>query len=387
MQMQSILEKIKCSGCGACAAACPKNCINMKADEEGFLYPVINENDCINCGLCKKVCPVISGLKSRDNKPVAFAAINNDEKIRLESSSGGIFTLLAQKVLENGGVVFGAAFNNDFEVEHVAVNNVEDLDKLRGSKYTQSRIGNTYKKAKEYLDNGTQVLFTGTPCQISGLKSYLNKEYENLITQDLICHGAPSPLVWKEYINYRSNLAGASVDKISFRNKDKSWKNYSLAMRFANDTQYSCQVGSDPFMRVFLENLCLRPSCYSCMHDGDNRVADITLADFWGVWDIDKDFYDDKGTSLVIINTQKGQEIFDSINSNMVIKQVDFNNAIKYNPCYNTSVKMPKTRYKFMKNFSKDLFGGGYKKYIKVPFKLKIRRGLSKIKRMIIRSK
>ena len=385
--MLPILEKTKCSGCGACAAVCPKNCIEMKADKEGFLYPEINEQICINCGLCKKICPSVSQVKTKANIPVAYAAINNDEKTRLESSSGGIFTLLAQKVIENGGVVFGAAFNSNFEVEHVYVKEIKDLEKLRGSKYTQSKIGDAYKTAKEFLDNGVQVLFSGTPCQISGLKSYLNKEYENLITQDLICHGAPSPLVWKEYVNYRRDEQNANVDKIMFRDKKNGWKNYCVSMHFSDNTEYSCPLGTDPFMRVFLENLCLRPSCYNCVHDGYNRVADITLADFWGIWNIDKDFYDDKGTSLVIVNSSKGKEVFEVIKPLINSKQVDFNEAIKSNPCYDKSVEMPKGRNKFMKEFSKDLFDGGSKKYIKVPFKLKIRRGLSKIKRMIIRSK
>ena len=203
--MIQITEKSKCTGCHACVNACPKNCIGMVSDEEGFLYPEIRQTECVNCGKCEKVCPLLNGkTKNPDALQIGYAAYNKDETIRLKSSSGGIFTLLAEWIIQQGGVVVGAAMTEDCKsVQHTIAETIEDLENLRGSKYLQSTIGTIFKTVKKYLDSGRLVLFTGTPCQIGGLYSYLGKEYDNLYTQDLICHGVPSPLIWKNYVELR----------------------------------------------------------------------------------------------------------------------------------------------------------------------------------------
>ena len=238
--MIKVEEKSRCSGCHACSNACPKNCIQMTSDEEGFWYPQVDKEKCINCGLCEKVCPIIHKWQPDDSRTTtAMAAINLNEEIRLKSSSGGIFTLIAEEIIKQGGVVFGAALTDDFRsVHHIYVDNTDDLEKLRGSKYVQSKIGDTYKQAKDYLDSGRKVLFTGTPCQIGGLYSYLRTPYENLFTQDIICHGVPSPMVWEKYIEGHERKASSKTNIVTFRNKANGWKAYSVFIGFDNYKEY-----------------------------------------------------------------------------------------------------------------------------------------------------
>ena len=234
--MIEIENKTKCSGCHACANACPKNCISMTSDEEGFWYPQVDKSKCIDCGLCEKICPIIHKWQPDNSRTTtAMAAINTNEEIRLKSSSGGLFTLIAENIIDQGGVVFGAAFTDDFKsVRHICVDNIADLDKLRGSKYVQSKIGDTYKQAKEYLDSGRKVLFTGTPCQLGGLYSYLRKPYENLFTQDIICHGVPSPMVWERYVDFREKKSASSTQRMFFRHKKYGWKTFAVLFEFSN---------------------------------------------------------------------------------------------------------------------------------------------------------
>ena len=238
--MIDIKEKNNCCGCSACVQICPKQCISMAADNEGFLYPQVNSAICIDCGLCEKVCLVINQSAPREPL-VVYAAKNNNEDIRLKSSSGGIFTLLAEKVIEEGGVVFGAKFDADWNVIHDYTETIEGLAAFRGSKYVQSIIGDNFKTAKQFLNNGRKVLFSGTPCQIAGLKKYLRKEYDNLLTVDVVCHGVPSPMVWRDYLDYKrakraagKNTVSSSLKElpvitgISFRDKTKGWKKYGF---------------------------------------------------------------------------------------------------------------------------------------------------------------
>ena len=383
--MIRIIDKSKCSGCHACMVACPKQCIKMLSDNEGFLYPFVDENVCVDCGACDKVCPYHNVVSEKKQNPKAYAAISKDECVLLNSSSGGVFSLLAKKIISDGGVVFGAIFDENFNVKHHYVTNIEDLGKLRGSKYVQSEIGTTYKDAENYLKDGKSVLFTGTPCQILGLKSYLNKEYENLITQDIICHGVPSPMVWGKYVKYRSALAGASARRIFSRHKKYGWKRYSASFTFENDAEYLCQFDCDPFMRSFLKNLCLRPSCYYCNSNGDKRVSDITLADFWGIENVDAQMYNVNGTSLVVVNTDKGEKLLKEIQKDLIIKEESLSDAVKFNPCYSKSVVMPKEREGFMKSIVDCGFVEAYNKYAKESTKTKIKNILRRIKRKLFR--
>lgn len=350
--MIEIKKKSKCSGCHACVNICPKKCISMKSDSEGFLYPVVDKSKCIKCGLCKKACHNLNKQKST-NSPDAYACFNLDEKVRLSSSSGGMFTLLAEEIIGQGGVVFGAVFDDDLAVKHDFVDKKEDIYKLRGSKYVQSIIGDTYKRAKEILQTGRLVLFTGTPCQIEGLLMYLGKDYDNLYTQDIICHGVPSPKVWEIYLRHQQTLHKCRIDNTSypsFRSKDLGWLNFSLKIQFENKEEYNESHGKDIFMNAFLKNLCLRPSCYNCNCKSIHKNSDITLADFWGVNLLIPDMFDDKGTSLVFVNTEKGRKLFDKTKENITYRKTDIKTAVRYNPLAYMPSYRPLKRTKFMKN-------------------------------------
>ena len=347
--MKSVyVDKAQCSGCSACVQICPKQCITMTADSEGFLYPQIDEIKCIGCGLCQKACQAITPITATQ-EPEAYAAYNVDENIRLHSSSGGVFTLLAEWIVGQGGTVFGAGYDEDFQVRHVAVNTIEDLEQLRGSKYVQSEIGSTYQQVEMLLRLGKIVLFTGTPCQIDGLLHYLRKPYPNLYTQDLICHGAPSPAVWKEYVKIREAKAASKTRRTFSRHKKYGWKMYSVFFEFSNNTEYIQILKKDLYMQGFLANLSLRPSCYSCHSKGAARNSDITLADFWGVDKILPEMFDDKGTSLVLVHTEKGREMLQAIRSQLVIKPVELDEALKSNSAALHSVAVPEKREQFWK--------------------------------------
>lgn len=374
--MIRITKKSDCSGCHACVGACPKQCIEMTIDNEGFLYPEVDKSVCVDCGLCEKACQAINPIKSK-NTPTAYACYNTNDEIRMQSSSGGVFTLLAEMIIDKGGAVFGAAFDDDLNVCHICVESKEALRKLRGSKYLQSIIGNTYKEAKILLDKGRYVLFTGTPCQIDGLLHYLNKEYDKLYTQDIICHGVPSPMVWHRYLEYQKSAFGGEIDREtppSFRRKDEGWRRYSLSLCFTgSDKEYRQTLDKDLYMKAFLSNICLRPSCYSCHSKTLNRNSDITLADFWSIEKVLPDFSDDKGISLVMVNSKKGALLFDEIRNNLCFKEADINETIKYNSSVYKSVAMPKRRNRFLGKVNGADFGILVKKYTKVSFTTKVK--------------
>lgn len=379
--MIKIEDKSKCSGCHSCYNVCPKHCITMIEDQEGFWYPEVDKNQCIDCGLCEKRCPILNDMKV-DNQPIAYACYNKDESIRKESSSGGVFTLLATLVIEHGGIVYGASFNDENMVEHIEINNVNDLSKLRGSKYVQSRIRDTYSRVREYLNQGRLVYFSGTPCQIDGLLAYLNKKYENLILQDIVCHGVPSPKVWKKYLEQFNIEKDA---RILFRDKSTGWDSYSFTID--QKDKFTQLSGQNEYMKVFLKNLCLRPSCYNCHSKSLHRNSDITLADFWGIKNICPELYDNKGTSLVFINSEKGNELFNRIKKNIEYKAVNIDEASKYNPSSYQSVSLPKNRSKYMENIFDNDFNQYSSKYTKLSlvqkFKIIISICLNKAKRII----
>ena len=343
--MISISEKQNCSGCHACASICPKDCISITADSEGFWYPCVDKSKCIDCGLCEKACSIINPLSSKSN-PDAYACYNKDDEIRMQSSSGGVFTLFAEYVIQQGGVLFGAVFDDDFNVIHSFIGKEQDLYKFRCSKYVQSKIGGTYSQAKDFLEHGKKVLFTGTPCQIAGLKAYLSKDYVNLICQDIICHGVPSPKVWGKYLSECEKRQQSSAKHIDFRNKQDGWQNYKLSISFKNGITYMKPKNS--YIMAFLNNISLRPSCYACEFKTLNRLSDITLADFWGIKSIMPEMFDDKGVSLVLINSDKGEAVFKAISDKLVYKEANINEAIKNNPsAIQSSPIHPKRDYFF----------------------------------------
>lgn len=354
----------KCCGCGACVQICPKSAIFMKANSEGFLYPQVDSNLCVECKLCEKTCPVLN-VKSSTNfiERKSYAAICNDENLRMESSSGGMFTLLAEKIINDGGVVFGAEFDSDFSVKHDWTDSCEGLKRFRGSKYLQSRTENTFSECKKFLESGRKVLYTGTPCQVAGLKSFLRKEYENLFTVELICHGVPSPALWQKYIKFREKKSASRIVKTAFRRKNDGWKLFSLSFTFANDSEFSQPMSKDEYLRLFLKDNALRESCYQCSFRKDSHMADITIADFWGIENVLPEFFDDRGTSLVITQNKKGNEFFESVKDLCRYKEVDFNEGIKSNPPYLKSSVRSKKRDSFYKNFEKSSIETLYKKY------------------------
>lgn len=354
--MPKLCDTINCSGCHACYSICPTKSVIMAASTEGFLYPEINTETCVECGLCESVCPLLNKKEIIKTETTAFAARSTETSFLDSSSSGGIFFHIAKSFIENGGVVFGAAFDANFKVIHKSVSETEDIIELQGSKYVQSEIGDTYREAKKLLDFGTPVLFTGTPCQIEGLYFYLNKDYDNLYTQDLICHGVPSPKIWDIYLKYRESKADSKAKKIFFRDKRFGWEKFSLLLSFSNNTEYSKVLFDDSYLRGFVANLYLRTSCHNCNAKGINRRADITLADFWGIGNVVPDMYNEKGTSLILVHSKKGERLIGSISNCATLVSCDVSEAVKYNSAAVESVQPHKERNEFFNKVNAENF-------------------------------
>ena len=303
--MPKLAEFDRCTGCTACAAVCPRGCIAMEPDADGFFHPVVDEKRCVGCGLCEKVCPILHPA-APEHTPTAWAAKSRDESSRLKSTSGGVFPELARNVLAQGGAVYGAAYDEAFRVVHICAENEVELDRLRGAKYAQSDLGGCFRDVKRRLEDGQQVLFSGTPCQVLGLKTCLRKEYDNLLTVDLVCHSVPSPLAWERYLAHI--CGGKTITAVNLRSKDTGWSRYRYCNRFdyADGSHRAEGSGQSLYMKLFVGGYITRPSCTQCPAKGYARVSDLTLGDFWGIWDIRPELDDDKGISMVLAHTQKG---------------------------------------------------------------------------------
>ena len=338
-----------CCGCGACADICPQRCIQMLPNQEGFLYPMVDEKICVHCNRCESTCPVLNAGegKTKDCQE-AWAAVQRDSKVLLESSSGGLFTALAMKVLNEDGCVFGAAFTDDFRrVNHIMVDRAEKLSLLRGSKYLQSETGACYILVQELLKQGKPVLFTGTPCQIAGLKHFLGKEYENLYLVDIICHGVPSAVVWQHYLDQIMVKFRGKPTNVNFRKKKESWFRYGLEICFADGKCFFQQKDDNPYMKIFLRNECLRESCYHCVVKETGTVSDLTIGDFWGVERVIPEMESKMGISLVLVHTDKGRGLFYNLGSEINRHQVDYGRAISANSVLKQSVNRPAARDTF----------------------------------------
>lgn len=356
--MNSITDSQKCTGCAACANICPRQCITMLPDAEGFLHPQIDCEKCVDCRKCISVCPIqskeIAGLFCEQK---AFAGHSIDSSIVEHSSSGGVFSVLAEYVIQRGGVVFGASFDGPELVRHVAVRDKESLEKLRGSKYVQSIIGCSYQEAKYELDQGKLVLFSGTPCQIAGLRHFLQREYDNLLCVDIICHSIPSPKVWKAFVEKTAAYADSKITSANFRDKRDSWESYCLSFQFEDGNERILNKEQNLYMHAFIGGLSTRPSCYQCAFKGDQRESDLTLGDFWGVNYVQKEAYHSRGTSLVIVNTKKGEEALNQISSQLELIPTLMNTALLSNPAYyKPAVPHPRRARFFSEMNNEDIF-------------------------------
>lgn len=370
--MINITEKSNCCGCSACVQRCPTQCITLKEDKEGFLYPQIDKNKCIECNLCEKICPLINS--SEKISPIQVIAVKNrNEEERLDSSSGGVFIALAKYIISQGGVVFGAVFDEKWEVKHTYAEIIEGIKPMMGSKYMQSRIENTFSEAEQFLKQGRKVMYTGTPCQITGLKKYLRKEYSNLLTVDFLCHDVPSPGVWRKYLNelpfvtntVKQNQNTSSnrnvfsfISDIEFRNKTlNGWKEFNFVIRRhssiinGNSILLSNIHSNNSYMSGFLSNLYLRPSCYQCRCKNGVSHSDLTIADYWGIDALMPDFYDEKGVSLVLVNSVQGEKIFSKLD--MDIRYSSLEDAKPLNGGFKELITQHQKRSFFFKELNK----------------------------------
>lgn len=360
----------QCCGCSACAQRCPRQCISMQMDNEGFLYPQVDSSKCIDCHLCEKVCPVINQYDTRTPLNV-YAAKNSNDEVRRLSSSGGIFTLLAEQTIKDGGVVFGACWDKDWNVKHDYIDNISDLQKFRSSKYLQSVIGNSYLKAEQFLKIGRKVMFTGSPCQIAGLKHFLRKEYDNLLAVEVICHSVPSPGVWQKYLTTRLHTLRwekSDIRNISFRDKKTGWKTYSFLIENNDGNSFTELSNKNAFMRGFLADLYTRPSCHACPAKQLRSGSDLTLGDFWGVESLMPEIDDDNGVSAIIVNSDKGKQVLHNIN--VELHEVSYNELITRNPALVKSFPITPKRTVFFKEDGYT-FEEKVKRLAKKPFSMK----------------
>ena len=370
-------EKDLCCGCGACAQICTQSCIQMKPDEEGFIYPAIDKAKCVQCGICKQVCPISHARERNQSVQEAYIAYTNNESVRLASSSGGVFSAIAEEILHQNGVVFGAAFDQKWLTYHIGIEDSEKLRLFRGSKYLQSRKERTYLEAKEVLDQGKKVLFSGTGCEIAGLKGFLRNDYHNLFTIDILCHGVPSPLLWRKYLDEKEIEYGAIVQRINFRNKKYGWKKYALSLEFSNDMVYEKSNNEDIFMQMFLRNICLRPSCYNCKFRPIYSQADISLGDCWGIEKYKPELNDNKGLSLVLVHTEKGKELLEGVYDELIIEDADLE-KISQSVIYN-SVEAHPHRKRFFSSLSE---GKSINQLYKLLQISRVEKAILKIKRL-----
>lgn len=383
--MQFWIKKNECTGCGVCSNICPNRALSMIEDELGFRYPQIDQELCINCGLCKKTCPIIS--KYCDNKfkePQVYASWSKNANNRFMSTSGGIFFEIAKNVILEHGYVVGAAYDKDNMVEHIVVDNIIDLEKLRQSKYLQSNTKQIYSETKKILEKNGRVAFAGAPCQIAGLYSFLKKKYDNLITIEFICRGVNSPKAYKSWLNEIEKKENKKIKRVWFKYKEYGWKNSPKCTRIDFcDGSFKIYSGSDnKFMSGYLgPNLYIRSACGVCHFKHLHCQADITLADFWGV---ENKLDDDKGTSMVLINSEVGEKYFKKAADSLFYNKKSLKDIFKGNECFFSSVKINKKSIAFLREVNGNNFSELVDKYSKISILRKISNMFKRVVRKII---
>ena len=359
----ALADRTRCTGCGACASVCPRNAITMERDKEGFAYPRIHIDACVHCGRCTAACPALHIREPRP-LPAVFAAWNRDDGVRRDSTSGGVFSLLAEYILESGGVVFGAALDGQQHLRHIACFRKEDLWRLRGAKYVQSDLGDCYREVKRWLQV-KPVLFSGTPCQVDGLYRYLGHRPENLTTCDLVCHGVPSPSVWEDMVRSIESRRRKTLQAVRFRNKVAGWKNSHFTVVYSDGSVDTAPLFATEFGRAFGRALFLRPSCYRCPYTSMNRTGDFTLGDFWGLRPEELPEQQEKGVSLLLVNTAHGSHLFDQL---PIAKQAfPPERAIAGNPRLASPTQQPADRAAFFAAYALEPFDQVRKKFCTLP--------------------
>lgn len=365
--MISIKNNIDCCGCNACGDVCTHGAITFKTDIEGFWYPVVDETKCVDCRLCERVCPElhIGELKKNDNNPpVTVAAINKNMAVRWDSTSGGAFSALAEVMYEQGGYVSGAVYDENFLVHNFVSDKPEDLSRLRSSKYLQSNAEGLYARIRELLRNGKKVLACGTPCQMAALRLFLHKDYDNLVIVDFICRGVNSPKVYRKYLDSLERKYGGKVVYVKAKNKELGWRNLTRKVVFDNGKVYYGVKMDDNFRRGYHTNVFCRPSCYTCQYKGFPRIADITIADYWGIEKINKNLDNNIGTSMILLNSKKGENFFGQVKDKIEWEYTTFESILPGNVALTKPIEPAKIdRRQFFEDLDKGTFDEVVNKY------------------------
>lgn len=390
--MINITDKSKCCGCCACVDVCAHHAISLKTDIEGFWYPIVDKSKCVDCGLCDKACPElnIDNIKKNDYpKPAhTIAAINKKMNVRWDSTSGGAFSALAEAMYEQGGYVSGAIYNEDFSVRNYVSDNPTDLKRLRSSKYLQSKAEGLYKEIRILLRNGEKVLACGTPCQMAALRSFLGKDYDNLIIVDFICRGVNSPKVYRKYLDSLERKFGGKVVYVKAKNKELGWRNLTRKVVFDNGKVYYGVHMQDDFRRGYHTNVYCRPSCYCCKYKGFPRIADITIADYWGIENVDKNLDNNIGTSMILLNSKKGEVYFEYVKDKLEWEETKFESILPGNIALRKPIEQPKIdRKSFFEDLNKGTFEDVTEKYFplkqqSMSMKQKVKKSLKFIKEL-----
>lgn len=361
-----LCSKNSCTGCLSCQNICPKNAIQVITDKQGFWQPQIDNEKCINCGLCHKSCPVYFKPHNEENLTEIYACWHKNPQKRQQAASGGLFTALMLQALSQNFYVCGSTLTDDLKSKHIIINKIEDYPLLIGSKYVQSFIGTTYKDIRKLLLQGEKVLFSGTPCQVAGLYAFLKKRYEGqLFTVDLLCHGVPSPQIFKDYLNHLKSKHNANVIDFKFREKP-GWRRYQVIAKFDDNKKDISYKDTNEYIKGFLKGNFLRSSCYNCAYTNLDRVSDLTIGDFWNYFSDNvnsEDIDDDKGISMLLINTQNGKSLFTKAKEDLIYFAKDFQKSIEKSPRLHKPTKKPETYEQFWQDYAQHDFSYMLKNY------------------------